>query len=189
MRTKRTLVTTIIILCLTGALLALFLPRTDQHNPSRHFSQDEQDSLMVKLVVYMGIKPRHTDYQTRLDPIHLPFYREQAAGFHFHKLSRKECTHYFYIIRPARHPIFNKRAVGGRFVADEQLRLTGMEELFVTYAMEEKKLQEISDDFFAAMLAGKSPTKQSHPKYVEWPDDRCRYDREKKEWRYDVPHP
>jgi hypothetical protein len=165
----------------------LIAQRPGIYEPSRYFNQAEQDSLTVRLVTYIGVKPKHADYLNRHDIEYRPFYRKQAESFSFHKLLKStDGRIFFYVIRPARHPIYEKRAIGGWIIADNTLNIIDVEEVFATFAMEEGKLKYHSANLFLQLIKEETLTNTTVPQLIEWPDNRCRYDKTRHEWRYDL---
>ncbi len=181
-----------LLIILSTASLAIFMvwliaQRPGIYEPARYLNQAEQDSLMNRLVAYIGVKPKHADYLNRHDMVHRPFYRKQAERFSFHKLLEStDGRIFFYVIRPARHPVYEKRAIGGWFIPDEANQILDVEETFATFAMKEQELKDHSDILFELLLKGEALSNATHPLLIEWPDNRCRYDRARHEWRYDV---
>ena len=157
------------------------------HDPVSYYSQEFIDSLMIDIVTYIGRKPKAADYLTRHDKIYRSFYIEQSRDFYINMLFiNDQGIHYYYIIRPARHPLGNRRAVGGKFSLDENQKLKEIEEVFVTQVIDEDKLKEIGAELFEKLISGEEHKFLHNREIIEWPDDRCLYDREKNEWRYDV---
>ncbi len=176
----------VISLAALAFMLTVFWPK-DIYHIDRYIENERQDSLMTSIVTYMGVKPRRTDWQTRLEPQYRSFYAEQAKEYSFYRyFADEKGTHYFYIIRPARHPMGNRRAVGGKYILDEQMNLHSYEEVFVTQVLEEEYLKEIADDLFTAFVNDQFEKYLNNRLIIEWPDDRLKYDTLKKEWRYDV---
>ncbi len=183
---KGSIITAIVIIALLAATATYFFTN-DKYHINTYIPKEEQDSLLVNIVTYMGVKPRNTNWETRHETQHRDFYIRQSKDFKIHKyFVAEDGFHYFYIIRPARHPLGNRRAIGGRFKVDDQYQLLAYEELFVTQVLEEDYLKEISKGLFEAMIQNNLDEHLNNRMIIEWPDDRLKYDREKKEWRYDV---
>lgn len=178
----------IIITILVSSVLYLFLfPPIQKYHVDRYVPANDQDTLLTNIVTYMGVKPRNTNYETRLDPVYRSFFVEQAKEYRFFRYYIDETgNHYFYIIRPARHALGNRRAIGGTYKLDDDLKLLNYEELFVTQVLDEDLLEDIADDLFPAMIGNDLGEYLNNRLIIEWPDDRLQYDKEKKEWRYDV---
>lgn len=176
------------IMCiLFVVIIASCATKENKYDAANYFSADELDTLMVNIVTYVGVKPRHANYITRHEAHYRNHYIQQANAYEMIRYFVDiQDYHYFYIIRPARHPLGNKRAVGGRFTIDTDLHLRDFEEIFVTHVMEVDVLLELADELFEEMLQDQSTAHWQQNAHAEWPDDRLLYDFEKKEWRYDV---
>jgi hypothetical protein len=190
MTAKNALRTKIIIpigvLILLGTLLLIFYPG-DKYHINRHIPANIQDTLRTNIVTYMGVKPARTDWQTRLEAQYRKFYIDQAKDFNIYKyFVDKNDTHFFYVIRPARHPQGNRRAIGGKMKVDENYSILEYEEIFVTQVLDETYLKEIADDLFMALINNNIESQLKNREIIEWPDGRLKYHRQKKEWRYDV---
>ena len=159
-----------------------------KYSPENYYSADVIDSLMVDIVTYIGKKPKNADHITKYDPEYRNFYTEMSRDFNMRKLFiAEDGTHYFYIIRPARHPLGNRRAIGGRFLLDEYFQIRDFEEIFVTRVSDEENLNATGIQLFNELVRyGDTGSYLFNREIIEWPDDRCKYDNEKKEWRYDV---
>lgn len=159
----------------------------DPYHIDQHIPGHQQDTLMTEIVTYMGVKPKHANWQTRHEAQYRKFYAAQAQQFSFYRYYiDQEGYHYFYIIRPARHALGNRRAVGGRYKMDSLFILTQYEEVFVTHVMEEETLKKMANELFTALIHNEYGDLLQNRLIIEWPDDRLKYDLEKKEWRYDV---
>lgn len=153
-----------------------------------YFDKESQDSLLVNMVTYIGRKPRTADFETRHDPVHRRFYILQANEFKFHYYHvSPDSIHYYYLIRPARSTTGNLRGVGGRFKIRQDLSLYEFEELFNTPVLPEEELITRGRSLFMEMIYSGNVDKYLENKdYIEWPDERLKYDKIKNEWRYDV---
>ena len=178
---------TIILIFLTG-IIAVSCGRKDFYSPETYYSQELIDSLMVDVVTYMGKMPRSADNISRHDSIHREYYTEMSQEYQLHKLFvHEDGSHFYYIIRPARHPLGNRRGVGGKFYLDENKQILDFEEIFVTPIANEEDIAALAEKLFMELIESGNVDKYlSDRNIIEWPDDRCHYDFEKKEWRYDV---
>ncbi len=177
------MLTVIILLTLAGCTA-----QNDEFSIEKYFDQESRDTLLVNIVTYIGIKPRFADFHTRHNHEHRKYYTLQANNFRFRYYHvSSDSTHYYYLIRPARSKNGNLRGVGGRFRITHNLALYSFEEIFNTPVLPEEKLVNRGRILFIEMLEkGNIGRFIENNEYVEWPDDRLKYDREKNEWRYDV---
>lgn len=160
---------------------------TDTYQFAAHVPAGLQDSLLVDMVTYMGVKPKYADYLTKHDSVYRSYYVQQAENWEvFQYFINEEGQHFYYMIRPARHPLGNRRAIGGKLKLDEQYRILQFEEVFATQVLPEEQLKSMANDLFPALINGTFEKYLSNRQWIEWPDDQCQYDREKNEWRYDI---
>ncbi len=177
----------ITIVVVSSVLYLILFPPIHKYHVDRYVPAKDQDTLLTNIVTYMGVKPRNTNYETRLDPAYRSFYVKQAKEYRFFRYYIDETGHhYFYIIRPARHALGNRRAIGGTYNLDEDLKLLNYEERFVTQVLDENFLEDIAADLFIAMINNDLNDYLANRMIIEWPDSRLSFDKEKKEWRYDV---
>ncbi len=157
-------------------------------SPDNYYATDIKDTLLVNIVTYIGKKARLADYQTRHNPEHRQFYTQQSKDYKLvYYYITDDSTHYFYIMRPARSLRGNTRGVGGRFRMKKLLTLHDFEELFNTPVLDEQELQMIGKTLFREMLdSGNVDFYMGNKDFIEWPDERLRYDKTRNEWRYDV---
>ncbi len=184
---KRFTISIILVIVISSIGFFILFPPKDRYHIDRYISKEDQDTLIVNIVTLMGVKPRNANYITRHEPQHRSFYIQQARNFDIYRyFIDEQYMHYFYIIRPARHPLGNRRAIGGKYRLGENLELLDYEEVFVTQVLEEDYLREIANDLFIAFVEGDIEKFLENPLIIEWPDERLKYDKEKQEWRYDV---
>ena len=180
---------------LTPFLLAVitlaFAACKDQDAPyqvNQHFSNERQlDSLKADLISYVGVPPKRISGLQRLQPK----YRQHYIGFlPKYELDRyfiaEDSTHYFFMVRPARSPEANtQRGVGGKFKRNERGRIVVFEEVYNTPIMEEEEIREKGRELFREMVKTGAIEKYAEDRsYVEWPDERLKYDPRTFEWRY-----
>ncbi|TVQ92040.1 MAG: hypothetical protein EA393_04115 [Bacteroidetes bacterium] len=184
---KRFTITIVLVIVISSVGFFILFPPKDRFHIDRYIPKEEQDTLLVNIVTLMGVKPRNTNYITRHEPRYRNFYIQQARDFYIYRYYVDENElHYFYIIRPARHPFGNRRAIGGKYRLGVNLELQNYQEVFVTQILQEEYLREIADDLFIALTEGNIEKYLDNRLIIEWPDDRLKYDKEKQEWRYDV---
>jgi len=175
------------IIIAVAALITILLWPKDPYHVNRHIPKANQDSLLVDVVTYMGVKPRTANWENRTEPIFRKYYIHHAQEYSFHKYFIDENqTHFFYMIRPARHIDGNRRGVGGFLKLDENFQITDYEEIFITKVFDEDYLKQIADDLFMALINNDLESYLKNREMIEWPDGRLKYHRQKREWRYDV---
>jgi hypothetical protein len=176
----------VILIIIIGIIMVNVFPN-DKHTINHYIPMAKQDTLLTDIVTLMGVKPPRTDWQTRHEAQYRQYYINQAKDFNIHKYYiDKEGNHYFYIIRPARHPLGNRRAIGGKMQLNDNFQITGYEEIFVTQVLDEDYLKEIADELFMELINNNLESHLKNRQIIEWPDERLKYHKQYKEWRYDV---
>jgi hypothetical protein len=161
-----------------------------KHSVLSFHSQQEADSLLVDLVTYIGRKPPLATSISRFDATFRPYYIQYAHEFNmlFYHVS-SEGVHHYYLTRPARSVLGNRRGVGGMFRFDKE-GISQFEELFNTPVSDEETLKQIGEELFAEMVEkGHVDAYAQKKEYIEWPDERLKYNKETNEWRYVEPQP
>lgn len=178
----------IVMIFALGAILFTLNPFSSGniYHVDRYVGKDLQDTLLTNVVTYMGVKPRYADFASRHEEQYRKFYVEQSKDYLFYKyFVAQDDRHYFYVIRPARHALGNRRAIGGWMKVDEKMNILEYSEVFVTHVMEEDTLKKIAPELFGMLINNNIQDLNHKHKRIEWPDDRLKYDSVKKEWRYD----
>lgn len=161
------------------------LPVPESYRLQAWHSQEDADTLLVDMVTYIGRKPPLATAETRFDPEFRGYYQAYAGEFEIiYYFVQDSGTHWYYLIRPARSLHGNRRGVGGMFRL-ENGRISGFEELFNTPVMDEDRIRLTGLELFEEMLqTGHVERFLRNSQYIEWPDERLKYDKEKFEWRY-----
>lgn len=176
-------------LVVAGLMAFLFSCNDEKSKYSfdRYFTQQERDTLLVDLVTLIGKKPQSTDYATRLQPEYRTYYKQIAKEFSMVLFHQAGDTCYYYMIRPARSTSGSNRGVGGKLTLDSKGKIAYFEESFNTPIHPCEDLEKIGLRLFTELIEKKSiEGLRWNVDYIEWPDDRLKYDKEKREWRYDV---
>jgi hypothetical protein len=185
---KRILPAGLLILTLALTFLLISCDSDRKFQVTTYHDQQTIDTLLVDLVSYIGVKPKSTDWQTRHEPQYRTHYIRHAEEFEFDRYYiTKDSIHYFFLIRPARHAMGNRRGVGGRFRMNSDQSIYELVEYYNTPVMPVEDIREKGREVFYEMLeTGSIDRYLGNKQYIEWPDDRLNYHKEKNEWRYDV---
>lgn len=177
-----------LILAMTLSLLLMSCDSDRKYQVTTYHGQQTIDTLLVDLVSYIGVKPKSTDWQTRHEPQFRKHYITHAEEFEFDRyFVTRDSIHYFLMIRPARHASGNRRGVGGRFKLNSDQKVYELVELFNTPVMSVEEIRERGREVFYELIeTGSIDTFLGNKRYIEWPDDRLNYHKDKNEWRYDV---
>jgi hypothetical protein len=156
-----------------------------------HFPGSEKDTLLANMITFIYKRPNAAINRDRTDPEFRSYYVSRLGEFEFvHHHFSADSTHWFYLIRPARSVDGDKRGVGGRFRTNEALEMVEFEEIFNTPIMTEEALRRTGRILFEEMIATGNVDAYSQDRgMIEWPDDRLKYDKEKREWRYNEGQP
>jgi hypothetical protein len=158
-----------------------------KYHPEKHFSPTELDSLMVDMATYIGVKPKTATTFTRFEPAFRNYYTQYSKQFqllYYH--IDPAGYHFYYLLRPARGLSGNQRGVGGRLQMQEGA-ITQFEEILNTPVLPTSNLKSIGAKLFLELVAtGNVDQSLQNKEYIEWPDHRLKYHKEKFEWRYDV---
>jgi hypothetical protein len=153
----------------------------------RNFTRMQRDTLLVDMVTLIGKKPKTSDYITRHEPRFREYYKNLSKDFSMEFFHQADDTCYYYMIRPARSVRGNTRGAGGKLTLDDQGRIDYFEESFNTPIYPREELERIGWRLFRELIEKRSIEGLLwNVDYIEWPDERLKYDKEKREWRYDV---
>jgi hypothetical protein len=150
-------------------------------------TSQQRDTLLVDMVTLIGKKPKTADYINRHEPRFREYYKELSKDFSMEFYHQADDTCYYFMIRPARSARGNTRGVGGKLTLDQEFRIDYFEESFNTPVYSRDVLERIGWRLFRELIEKRSIEGLLwNVDYIEWPDDRLKYDKEKREWRYDV---
>lgn len=157
-----------------------------KYDPANTFPNATKDTLLANLITFIHKRPEAAINRDRTGPEFRMYFVEQLPRYRllYHQRAT-DGTDWYYLIRPARSVHGALRGVGGRFRADEALQLVEFEEIFNTPVLPEQELEDKGRVLFEEMIAtGAVDTYANDRLYVEWPDERLKYDKERREWRY-----
>ncbi len=161
--------------------------KKDKYDINNYYPQNLQDTLMTNIIINIYKVPKGV----RKEDKHLVEYRhlyvKEIPKFKFvHYFIDQDSTHYFYLIRPARNIHNHKRGVVGKYKVDSNLNLLDFEEILNTPMLAEEEIIEKGKYLWADLMYYKHVNRYSLNKhYIEFPDERTRYDKVKKEWTYE----
>jgi hypothetical protein len=159
---------------------------SESYRVEKYFPGDLKDTLLANMVTYIYKRPTAATNKTRTNPEFRSYYVKNASLFRYayHHMTT-DSIHYFYLIRPARSVDGDKRGVGGKFKINDKLELIEFEEIFNTQVLDEKELEEKGLTLFEELIdRGNVDRYLTDKTLIEWPDDRLKYHKEMREWRY-----
>jgi len=157
-----------------------------RYDVERYFPGDSKDTLLANMITFIYKRPAVATQQTRTEPQFRSYYVESLSLFEYayHGIG-PDSAHYFYLIRPARSLEGTLRGVGGRFTTRGGTALVEFEEILNTRIGTREKLLEHGVRFMEeALSAGRADAMIEDREVTEWPDERLKYSKSLREWRY-----
>jgi hypothetical protein len=161
--------------------------KNDEYSPDKYLTADERQKLLQQVVRYSEKRAPHATALNRFDTIFNWYYDKAVKEYDVRRYYiDKTGEHYFLFTRAARSITPMREAIGGKLRVEND-SLTEYEELFRTWKMNEDSLNTRAFELFDKMINGEDLTKYG-PKYqgdryVEFPDDRFYFDKERRMWR------
>jgi hypothetical protein len=146
-----------------------------------------RDSVMLQLMPYLAELPKYANYQNRFDDQFKPHYKKvMPVFFQWIKLYKAEDGYYYYLFYKKSNSLYEKKiAIGGKFKLDAQNKVTDFEDVFNTPKLKLDELAEKSSALFDEMIKTGGLGKYTlNAEYVEFPDQRCFFDKKLKYWRF-----
>ena len=167
-----------------AVLLACEAPVKD---PSAFFSSKEQNHIILQSVRFSAKLPPASTHENKFDNQFDWYYQRAAQETDFRKCAIKGDGSYFFLMtRKARSIWPAREAIGGYFQLDSNKNIIDYYEEFRTWKMAEDSLKTRAIELFELMVKGKDLTpyrsKFKGDRYIEFPDDRYYFNREKKRW-------
>ncbi len=174
------------ILFFSAAILLFSSCSQDPYRFDRYYSAAEQDTLMANIITYVYKVPRGVPKSDKFDPTYRSLYVAQIPLFemlHYH--IDEDSTHYFYMIRPARNAQGHKRGVAGSYKVNRDLSLKEFRELYNTPMIPEELVREKGEYLWRDLVKlGNVDRYMGNRDFIEFPNQQCTYDFDKKEWVY-----
>lgn len=157
-----------------------------QYDVARTFPGGTADTLLADIITFIHKRPAAAVNQDRTDPAFRHHYLQALPQYRMvYHHADTDGTHWFYLVRPARSVDGDRRGVGGRFTIDDRMALVEFEEIFNTPVLPEAELEDKGLALFRELIATGNVTAYMEDRsFIEWPDDRLKYDVERREWRY-----
>ena len=176
------------VLFILVILISFSCKQKDAYSIDAYFSKSDQDTLMTNIITNIYKVPRGVNPKEKHNLEYRSLYVSQLEKFQFvnYHVDPVDSLHYFFLIRPARNVHDHKRGVFGKYKLEKDLELTMFEELANTPMMAEEEILEKGGFLWEDLMYFKNLDRFFLNKaYVEFPDDRTRYDLVKKEWTYE----
>ncbi len=174
------------ILSIVAALTLLGCREKEEYNVGNYYSEAELKINLSKIIPYIAKLENGVNYDNRFDSSKKDYFEEQQKTFKFsieqYKITA-DSNHYFLIWKVAPSLYKKKIAIGGRYKKDSSGKIYAFEEIFNTAKMPEEELKEKSFPLFDFMVKNGNVNKfLGDYLLIEFPDDRCTYDKENSRW-------
>ena len=174
------------ILSIVAALILLGCKGKEEYKVEDYYSEEELKINLSKIVPYIAKLENGVNYDNRFDTTKKDYFEEQQKNFKFSIEQYKitpDSNHYFLIWKVAPSLYKKKIAIGGRYKKDSSGKIYAFEEIFNTTKMPEEELKEKSFPLFDFMVKNGNVNKfLGDYLLIEFPDDRCTYDKESSRW-------
>lgn len=160
---------------------------SNSSEPTDYLSKKEMDEALWKIVHYAAKLAPGATHETTFEQQYDEYYRSVGADYKWlHVRPTQGKGYYFLLSRPARSRTPMVEGIAGTFRMEAD-SLVEYDEVFRMWKMPEADLHERGKAMFDRMVAGKDLSiyypKFSGDKYIEFPDGRFVYDKEKRRWR------
>jgi hypothetical protein len=159
-------------------------------DPNDYMTMERQRAVINKLIRYAAKLAPTADHETKFDPQFDPYYNAEAQSYAFmylHEEDNVDGGYWFLISRPARSTKPMYEGIGGRLELNKADSLITYDEVFRTWKMQYSDLQSRGKYLFEQMRTGQdlSPfySRMAGDKYIEFPDDRFKYDIKERRWK------
>ena len=165
-----------------------FCTKRDEYDPHSFLPKIKQDTIIYNSIRYSAKLPPGSNHRTKFKIEFDSYYRSVAADYSFMYLYKIDNNEFNFLLqRPAKsiNPLFE--GIGGRLQLDKNDSIVAYEEIFRTWKMPYKDLQERGRLLFDRLVTKRDLTlfyaKYTGDKYIEFPDDRFHFDKNQKVWK------
>lgn len=172
----------VLIILLAGAC------NTSKYDVDNYLDGAIQDSVMTDIITYIYKVPKGADSKRKHELEYRKLYVSQLDQFQwvYYQIDKTDSTHYFYLTRPAKNTTGSRRGVLGKFKLGPDHTLQDFEEIANTPMLPEEELLEKGGFLWKDLMHYKSVDRYHLNKaYIEFPDERIRYDAIRHEWTYE----
>lgn len=152
-------------------------------------SASERDALKESTVRYFAKKPEAASEQTKFEAQFDAYYKSKAKEAELMFYYPVKDAYYMMVSQIAPSMTMKRHATAIRFELNDRGEVTEYEEVFRTWKMEPKVLQERGLFLFEKMVKGESlepyySKNSGDVEYIEFPDDMNYYDKVSRQWRF-----
>jgi hypothetical protein len=162
--------------------------KRDEYAPQSFLPKIKQDTIIYNSIRYSAKLAPRSNHQTKFKREFDNYYRSVAADYSFMYLYKIDENDFNFLIqRPAKSitPLFE--GIAGRLKLDKNDSIVFYEEIFRTWKMPYKDLQERGRLLFDRLVTNRDLTlfysKYTGDKYIEFPDDRFHFDKSQRVWK------
>jgi hypothetical protein len=158
----------------------------DTSDPADYLSEKERAEALWKIVRYTAKVPPGANHQTKFKEEFDDYYKSVVADYKLlHLKPKKDDGYWFLISRPARSITPMVEGIGGSYLIQKDTLLE-YDEAFRMWKMPDSSLSVKGKQMFDRMVAGKELSyyypKFTGDQYIEVPDGRFVYDKQKRLW-------
>lgn len=163
----------------------------NKYAAQKTLSKAEQDTLLWKVIRYVGHLPKAATHEEKWDDRFDAHYRKEITAKEysvpFYYIDKVTGKHYFAIQRKA--PSKKRKFVitAGVLEYDKNGNIREYEEVFRTWKMEEEELHRKTLILFEKMIKDEDLStyypQNSEEEWIEFPDERNYYDKASRRWR------
>lgn len=175
----------IIVCCLVAACSG----SKDKYSIDAYYDKETQEIILTNAIILIYKTPKGVRKEEKHNPEFRSLYKKVQHEFKWvYYYIDDQGYNYFYMVRPAKNAKGHVRGVAGKFKLADDLSLLEFEEIFNTPMLPEEEVLSKGEYLWQDLMYYDNVDRYFLNKgFIEFPDERCRYDFEKKEWRYDVP--
>lgn len=164
-------------------------PKKADYNPDSYLSKDEQKKFKESIIRYVAKTPRRVMDATKFDTVYDEHYNRMVAQHDLiaYYVDKKTETTYFLVARIAPSIDVKWVATGGRLRYGKDHSILEYEEVFRTWKLPRKDLEERGKYLFDLMVRGEDLTPYYTAtagfNYIEFPDDNVYFDKSERTWK------
>jgi len=157
--------------------------------PKTYLNLTQQEDFKLKIIRYVERLPKYATDANKFESKFDEEYRKMASNcdllFYF---KDKDSTVYFAISKIAPSIKLKKTVTAGKLKFNTKNEITSYQEVFRTWKMEPKELEEKTEVLFRKLIDNKDLTSyytiNSNPEfYIEFPDEQTFYDTINRKWK------
>jgi hypothetical protein len=175
------------LLVVPFCFLLVCCSQKDSFSPDEQLTLKEKEAFINSIIRYTTKPPRKIGDEERFNPAYDQYYSTQAQLAKLEFYTTRNGYQYFVLSQPAPSITVKRHATGGRSKYGSDGKLEDYEEIFRTWKMTPDTLVKRSRILFEKMVNGEKlepfyPQNSKGTEYIEFPDERTYYDKQKRKW-------